>query len=179
MDSKDLTNDGNDNENEQSEEKISKHKIKDKHKLQYDSIFKGKKTTEEEADTFFGIPRHESFEFDSSSNYYSEHKAPEDTARIKELDLELYDIIVDDLKLDIRCSRRKPSKEKFNEYMEYILNKMDMLKYSHSEVFTQFSFYFSDNVVNMYKLLNSKIGGRIAKEIEPRSRIKLDDIDFQ
>lgn len=182
MDNKEELNDQNEeNElNDQTEDgEISKHKIKDKHKLPYDSIFKGKKTDDEEDDFMFEIPKQESFDFDVSSNYYIENKTPEDYNRVKQLRKDMYTIVVNDLGINIKTSRRKPGRVDFNRYMEVLTTKLDNMKYSHSEIFIEFAYYFSDNIVNMYKLLDKKYGGKIAEELKGKSRLDLDDLDFQ
>lgn len=174
-----LINNSEETKEFEEEEDSSKHKIKDKHKLPYDSIFKGKKIDENEEDFMFNIPKQESFDFDVSSNYYVENKTPEDYNRIKKLRKEIYDVVVNDLQLNIKTSRRKPGRIDFNRYMGVLVEKLDTRVYSHSEIFIEFAFYFSDNIVNMYKLLEEKFGGKIAEELKDRSRINLDDLDFQ
>jgi len=165
----------NDDQDDESKEK-SKHKIKDKHKLPYDSIFKGKKI--EAVDELPNIPKQESFEFDVSSTYYEENKNPEEYKRLKDLREEIYIIVIEKLKLNIKAPRRKPSRSDFNRYMDILIKNLEMQKYSHAEIFIEFAYYFSDNTVNMFKLLEKKWGGKIAKELADRSKIKLNDIDF-
>lgn len=165
----------------ESKPEESKHKIKGKHSLKYDSIFKGKKGDEDIFDEFstdFHIPKQENFEFDTSSNYYYEHTKPDDYARLKELREIIYDVIVNKTNINIKNSRRKPSRVDFNKYMDIIVKECDVSKYSHSEIFIEFSFYFSDNIVNMFKLLDKKWGGKIALELAEKTNFKLDDIDF-
>lgn len=164
---------------EGEDDMISKHKIRDKHKLSYDSIFKGKKLDETEEDFMFDIPKQENFDFDVSSNYYAENKTPEDYNRIKQLRKDMYEIVVDDLGLNIKTSRRKPGRVDFNNYMEVLTTKLDTHRYSHSEIFIEFAYYFSDNIVNMFKLLDKKYGGKIAEELKGKSRLNLDGLDFQ
>jgi hypothetical protein len=173
--SEESNNEKNEVQNDDSSQ--SKHKIKGKHKLPYDSIFKGKKN-DPETDDDPGIPKQESFDFDVSSSYYDENKDPDDYNRLKELREEIYDIVVENLKLNIKASRRKPGRVDFNNYMEVLVENLDMKKFSHSEVFMEFAFYFSDNIVNMFKLLDKKWGGKIAKELADRGKIRFDDIDF-
>ena len=54
--------------------------------------------------------------------------------------------------------------------------------FSYSEVFIEFSYYFSDNIENMFKLLDKKWGGKIAQELAKKGNIRgaknLEDIDF-
>lgn len=173
----DKLNEKNDNE-KNDDLSQSKHKIKGKHKLPYDSIFKGKKSEVDENESDPGIPKQENFDFDVSSPYHDENKDPDEYIRIKELRKAIYDIVVDKLKLNIKASRRKPGRVDFNNYMDVLIKNLDMKKFSHAEVFMEFAYYFSDNIVNMFKLLEKKWGGKIAKELADRGKIKFDDIDF-
>jgi hypothetical protein len=57
-----------------------------------------------------------------------------------------------------------------------------MIKFSHSEVFLELAYYFSDNIENMFKLLDEKWGGKISMELAKKNKIRgfidLDDVDF-
>ena len=162
---------------EEDDDSKSKHKIEGKHRLPYDSIFKGKKEDLTE-DDIIEIPKQESFNFDVGSSYYDENQSPSEYNRVKKLREEIYTIVVENLKLNIKSSRRKPGRVDFNNYMDVLINNLDMVRNSHSEVFIEFAYYFSDNIVNMFKLLDKKWGGKISNELADRSRINLDDIDF-
>jgi hypothetical protein len=162
--------------------KESKHKIKGKHTLKYDSIFKGKKKDDEEeyneSSDYFILPKKETFEMDSGYVYFEENKSPEEYQRINSLREEIYDIITTKTNINIKCSRRKPSRVDFNKYMNILVENLDVKKYSYSEIFIEFAFYFSDNIVNMFRLLDKKWGGKIATELSKKSSVKLDDFDF-
>jgi hypothetical protein len=160
----------------------SKHKIKGKHSLKYDSIFKGKKpVVDEEYDEFssdFLIPKQERFDIDESSSYRDEYRSPEDYTRIRELKEEIYHIIISKTNINIKSSRRKPGKHDFNEYLSILCENLDTSKYGYSEIFIEFAYYFSDNIGNMFKLLDKKWGGKIASELAIKSNFKLNDVDF-
>ncbi len=168
---------------EDESKKESKHKEVGKHALKYDSIFKGKKD-DENLDEYIieAASRNNSFEPDSSSTYAFERESPIEYTRLNELKQELYEIIVNDIKLNIKNSRRKPSRLDFNKYYSKLVEKVDMGKFSYSEVFIEFAYYFSDNIENMYKLLDKKWGGKIAIELQKKGKTKgaknLEDIDF-
>lgn len=163
--------------------KESKHKEIGKHALKYDSIFKGKKD-DSDLDEYFieSATKNNSFEPDTSSSYSFERESPTEYTRLSHLKKDLYDIIVNDIKLNIKNSRRKPSRVDFNKYFSRIVEKMDMGTYSYSEVFIELAYYFSENIENMFKLLDKKWGGKIAQELAKRGNIRgaknLDDIDF-
>jgi hypothetical protein len=170
---------------EKTEEEISKHKIKDKHRLKHDSIFKGKKETLTEDDVMSGTDygtRQQNFEPAVSSNYYFERENPYEYQRLNKLKEDVYEIIVNDIQLNIKNSRRKPSKVDFNRYFAVLVGQIDMIKFSHSEVFLELAYYFSDNIENMFKLLDEKWGGKISMELAKKNKIRgfvsLDDVDF-
>ena len=171
-------------EKKAEDEIISKHKIKDKHRLKHDSIFKGKKEdakSEYDSHTDFGN-KQQSFEPSVSSNYSFERENPYEYKRLNELRENVYDIIVYEIKLNIKNSRRKPSKVDFNKYFTILVGNLDMMIYSHSEVFIELAYYFSDNIANMFKLLDEKWGGKISMELAKKHRLNgitnLEDIDF-
>jgi hypothetical protein len=161
----------------------SKHKIKGKHSLRYDSIFKGKKKVEDsDEDEEFAqdllIPKQENFEFDTSSSYHDEVTNPEDYVRVKELKEAIYNIIVEKTDINIKNSRRKPGRIDFNKYYQILVENLDTSKFSYSEIFVDLSYYFSDNTFNMFKLLDKKWGGKIIRELAKKRNIKIDHIDF-
>ena len=163
--------------------KSSKHKEIGKHSLKYDSIFKGKKD-DSNLDEYFieTASKNNTFDPDSSSAYSFERESPTEYTRLSELRKELYNVIVDVIKLNIKNSRRKPARSDFNIHYGIIVDILDMEVYSYSEVFIEFAYYFSDNIENMFKLLDKKWGGKIAQELAKRGNIRgaknLDDIDF-
>jgi hypothetical protein len=166
-----------------TQNKESKHKIKGKHSLGYDSIFKGKKKKddEEEDDEWSQdllVPKQESFEFDSSSAYHEETRDPEEYVRYKELKEAVYNIILEKTDINIKSSRRKPGREDFNRYYHILIQNLDKSKFSYAEIFVDLSYYFSDNVSNMFKLLDKKWGGKIILELAKKRNIKVDNIDF-
>lgn len=162
--------------------KVSKHKIKGKHSLKYDSIFKGRKSeTDDEFDDFssdFHVPKQENFDFDSGCSYHEEYRAPDDYIRIKALRQEIYHIITEYTDINIKNPRRKPAKTDFNKYIGVLVEHLDVARYSYSEIFIEFAQYFSDNIVNMFKLLDEKWGGKISMELAIKSNNELKDIDF-
>lgn len=161
----------------------SKHKIKGKHSLSHDSIFKGKKklgenSPDDEFSQDFLVPKQENFDFDSSSAYHEETKDPEEYVRLKKLKEEIYVIIINKTDINIKNSRRKPGRVDFNKYYQVLVNNLDTSTYNFGEIFIELSFYFSDNIFNMFKLLDKKWGGKIIKELAKKRNIKIDKMDF-
>jgi hypothetical protein len=164
--------------------KNSKHKEVGKHALKYDSIFKGKKE-DSNLDEYFiesASKNNNTFEPDAASSYSFERDSPTEYTRLSQLKKDMYEVIVNDIKLNLKSSRRKPSRADFNKFYSKIVNSLDMNTYSYSEVFMEFAYYFSDNIENMFKMLDKKWGGKIAMELAKRGNVNgaknLEDIDF-
>ena len=161
----------------EGEEKINKHKLPGKHKLKYDSIFKGKKNEVEEQP---GSLHHiEGFDIDPFSISHSHRVDQAEYDRLKLLKETVYKLIVEKTEINIKNNRRKPGRMDFNRYFEIIVNNMDMRDYSHAEIFLELSWYFSENIFSMFKILEPKWGAVIVRELSQKYNIKkIDGIDF-
>lgn len=162
------------------EEKINKHKLPGKHKLKYDSIFKGKKSTPEkdqiQQDSIHYI---DGFDIDPFSISHSFRGDQAESDRLRLLKEIVYKIIIEKTEINIKNNRRKPGRLDFNRYFEIIVNNMDMRDYSHAEIFLELSWYFSENTFSMFKLLEPKWGAVIVRELSQKYNIKkIDGIDF-
>ena len=169
---------------------MSKHKITGTHKLSHDSIFLGKKNKEvEESDLYIDIDnKQQNYKPSLSSGYSMERENPNETARLNEMRNIMYDILKDDLKVikihkdNTFAPRRKPSQADFNKNFKYLIENLDMTIYTHSEVFAEFSFYFSENLQNMFRLLNVELGGKVSSDLRRNSKNKglldLNEVDF-
>ena len=156
---------------------MNKHKIPGKHRLKYDSIFKGKK--QEADDVIEDNSRNEGFEIDRSSGEWQSKYDFEEYNRLKELKQHIYEIIIHKTDINLKANRRKPGRQDFNRYYEMLVTNLDMRIYSHSEVFIELSYYFSENEYNMFKLLDQKWGTKIVKELSTKYNVnKIDGIDF-
>lgn len=147
---------------------LSKHTLEGKHSLNYDSIFKGKKDdilNEDDSDansTYFN----DNFEVDKSSNYWFESVDNENYIKQKRIKERVYTILTNNTDLNFEQNRRKPSKIDFNEY--YYLLKVNLKEegFSNIEIFNELSVYFSDNLFNMFKLLDNKWRNMIINELQ-------------
>lgn len=158
----------------------SKHQEYKKHALKHDDIFKGKKVIkkedEEEDEDHYndkividpGLVAHE--EAYDNANYH----------RLKKLKEEVHKILVHNTDLDFTKNRRKPGPSDFNKFYSIVKNKLDTTIYTKCEIFVELSYYFSDNLYNMFKMLNKKDGAEIVKELRTYMKMnkKLDDVDF-
>jgi hypothetical protein len=137
---------------------LSKHKIQGKHSLKYDSIFKGKKEeplSEDEFDTtstYFN----ENFEVDKGSLYWFESIDNENYIKEKRIKEKVYDVLANYTDLNFLNNRRKPSKSDFNNYYFLLKTNLKDESFSNVELFNELAVYFSDNLGNMFKLLDNK-----------------------
>jgi hypothetical protein len=147
---------------------LSKHTLEGKHSLNYDSIFKGKKEDPIEADdvdansTYFN----DSFEVDKSSNYWFESVDNENYVKHKRIKERVYEVLTKNTDLNFLHNRRKPSKIDFNEYYYLIKVNLKDEGFSNVELFNELSVYFSDNLFNMFKLLDNKWRNMIIDELQ-------------
>lgn len=155
---------------EESEEDIvlSKHKMQGKHTLKYDSIFKGKKDDPIDENEMDGSSMYykEDIEVDKSSNYYSESIDNEQYVRTKLVKERVYVVLSEHTSLNFLNNRRKPSRVDFNNYYELLRNTLKGESFTNVEIFSELSVYFSDNLFNMFKLLDNKWRNVIITELQ-------------
>jgi hypothetical protein len=144
---------------------LSKHKLQGKHSLKYDSIFKGKKEDISEEDDINQFYFNDSFEVDKSSILYDESQENEKYLRNKKVKERIYEILSTKTKLNFLNNRRKPSKIDFNNYYHLLKIELEEDRFSNVEIFNELSVYFSDNLFNMFKLLDNKWRNLIIKEL--------------
>lgn len=143
---------------------LSKHKKNDKHRLKYDTIFKGKKDNEDELDDYIHFD--EGLTIDKSTNFYYETQDNELYIREKKVKERVYEVLCTMTDLNFLNSRRKPSKDDFNNYFFLLKNKLADDGFTNVEMFIELSVYFSDNLSNMFKLLNNKYRSLIIDELQ-------------
>ncbi len=164
----DLFNDSDDDDKLEIDNfSISKHKIEGKHALKYDTIFKGKKEeSDEESELTMMDPSYDSIELDVSSNYYVESNDSESYFRSKKLKEKIYEILEKHTDVDFTVNRRKPSKLDFNSYICILKKHLSEYNFTNVEIFNELAYYFSDNLFNMFKLLDSYWKQEIIKELQ-------------
>lgn len=146
---------------------FSKHKIQGKHSLKYDSIFKGKKEdplTDEDFETT-ATYYNENFEVDKGSIYWFESMDNENYVKQKKVQEKVYEVLTTHTKLNFLNNRRKPSKSDFNNYYFLLKTHLKDEGFSNTEMFNELSVYFSDNYLNMLKLLDNKWRNLIFDEL--------------
>lgn len=145
---------------------LSKHKIQGKHSLKYDSIFKGKKEDVSEEDDFNTYYHNDKFEVDRGSIFYSESYENESYLRLKRVKERVYEVLSTKTTLNFLNNRRKPSRVDFNNYYLLLTIELDSEKFTNVELFNELAVYFSDNLFNMFKLLDNKWRNLIILELQ-------------
>lgn len=145
---------------------LSKHTAEGKHSLKYDSIFKGKKEEADEGDDFERMMSNENFEVDKSSQFWVESIDNENYIKDKRVKEKVYEILSEHTDLNFLNNRRKPSKNDFNKYYFLLKTHLKEEKFTNIEIFNELSVYFSDNLFNMFKLLDNKWRNMIITELQ-------------
>ena len=157
-------------ENTESADEIvlSKHKIEGKHSLKYDSIFKGKKedpVSEDELDGFAAYYK-ETIEVDKSSIYHHESIDNEIYIRGKLVKERVYAVLKENTTINFLNNRRKPSRVDFNSYYSLLKENLKDESFTNIELFNELAVYFSDNLFNMFKLLDNNWRNLIINELQ-------------
>lgn len=157
----------------------NKHKREGKHALKRDIIFNGKLNKEIKDDydidenqpnIVYKVETGSSFEFESRNN--------EDYVNQRQLSKDVLEVLTEHTDIDFTTNRRKPNRQTFNEYYTLLLSNLK-LKYTHSEIFVELAYYFTDNIFNMFKLLDKRYATIIIKELKSKGYLKdLDNINF-
>lgn len=145
---------------------VSNHKKENKHRLSHDTLFKGKKREEPLEESYTDHYFNDDFTYDPQSSYYEESINNFDYIRGKELKEKIYNILIEKTDVNFMTNRRKPSKEAFNIYFSEVNENLKDENYTQVEKFVELSYYFSDNLFNMFKLLNKKWRDKIIEELE-------------
>lgn len=145
---------------------LSKHQMEGKHSLKYDSIFKGKKEEKLNEDDNTSGYFNEKFEVDKSSFFYTESFENEQYNRSKGLKEKVYGVLSEHTTINFLNNRRKPSKIDFNNYYHLLVQNLSQEKFTNVELFNELSVYFSDNLFNMFKLLDNKWRNMIIDELQ-------------
>tara|TARA_R110000772_G_C13305840_1_gene439333 strand:+ start:4963 stop:5685 length:723 start_codon:yes stop_codon:yes gene_type:complete len=147
--------------------KISKHQQQGKHSLQYDIIFKGRKEelSEDEGNTST-FDYQDSFQYDPGTPFYDEAYNNTDVERRRKITTKVYDIVKDKTDINLKTSRRKPSKVAFNKYFILLKKELKDESFTNIELFNELAVYFSDNLMSIFKLLDNQWRNLIIKELQ-------------
>ena len=150
--------------------RANKHKLEGTHSLKRDTIFMGKldeETTEDEFETSTADYDTDNYDIERGSSYEIETRHYEDYQYKKNLTKDIYDILDEKTEIDFVQNRRKPNKQTFNNYYKMCIDELGH-KYTKSEIFVELSYYFTDNIFNMFKLLNKKHTTSIIIELKEK-----------
>jgi hypothetical protein len=144
---------------------LSKHQQNGKHSLKHDSLFKGK--IEDADDLSEDIDYYaDKFDVDRTSNSHYESIENEEYLRSKMVKEKVYEALLGNTDLNFMNNRRKPSKTDFNKYFWVVKQHVRKFSFSNVEIFNELSVYFSDNLFNMFKLLDNKWRNLIIQELQ-------------
>ena len=154
----------------------NKHKQEGKHRLKEDTIFKGKTDKKSEDDIY---DYQEDNDYNDVVNFFSgESEEYSKNDEQNKLTKDIYEILNTKTNIDFTQNRRKPNKEMFNNYYNLIVKELGF-KYTKSELFVELSFYFTDSIFNMYKLLDKESATIIIRELMNKGYLKhLNNINF-
>ena len=165
------------------------HRLDGKHSLKRDTILRGKLNdkSNEYNDSYSNSSYNNSEIFDSDLNdseyvysgtiFENEFKIADDILNRRKLSEDVYNLLKDNTDLDFTINRRKPNKTTFNNYYKMILDNINK-HYSKSEIFVELSYYFTDNIFNMYKLLDKKYATDIIMELKDKGHLSSININF-
>lgn len=159
------------------------HKLEGKHSLARDTIFKGKLDEVTEQSEYYIGTQEENYSYDglpieAGSNYEFESKYHEEYVGRLNLSKDVYDLLTEKTELDFSSNRRKPNKQAFNDYYKMLLDNIGK-EYTKSEIFVELSYYFTDNIFNMFKLLDKEYATQIIVELKQSGYLSnLNNINF-
>jgi len=153
----------------------NKHRQEGKHRLKRDTIFKGKLEKKPDEDGY-GMEQDDYGDISTFFDYESEQYS--NNLEQNNLTKDVYEVLNKQTNLDFKQNRRKPNKETFNNYYNLLLKDLGF-RYTKSEIFVELSYYFTDNIFNMFKLLDKRPATIIIKELNQKGYLKdLDGINF-
>jgi len=189
-DSNDISDDESEEEEDEDESEddidimfkfnTNNHKIEGKHSLKRDTIFKGKVEDEEEFHSYITeeYAPTDGFPIEAGSAYEFESKHNDEYVNRLELSNDVYVLLQENTELDFTSNRRKPNRQAFNDYYRMLLDNLGR-KYSKSEIFVELSYYFTDNIFNMFKLLDKEYATQIIFELKQSGYLdNLNNINF-
>ena len=172
---------GNNEENESDFEIMfkqgqNKHKQEGKHSLSRDVIFQGKLEERDENEEFLTTDFEYSAEFTKID--ITSMSDQDDFFIEVELEQDVYEILAEETNIDFTQNRRKPKREDFNQYYEILTSRLKS-KFTYCEIFVALAYYFTDNIFNMFKLLDKKFASIIILELKDKGYLKdIGNINF-
>lgn len=157
----------------------SKHAIEGTHKLKRDVIFKGKLTPSEYAEENYTLVPNTNtmFSYEPSTSRYEEFNNSIDYQQNRVMKLEVYDIMMS-FGIDPNSSRRMPGYDDAKKWFTYLYENIKTHR-SVCELFIEFSYYFTEQHLNLLKRIDSEHRNIIMAELQEYKKNKFKDIpDF-
>ena len=151
------------------------HKLEGKHSLKRDTIFNGK-IVENTEESDYGQMGESEYSFSDSplekgTLFEEESRNSDYFINNRNLEIDVFTLLDQKTEIDFKSNRRKPNKIVFNSYYEMLLEEVGK-KYTKSEIFVSLSYYFTDNIFNMYKLLEKNYAMGIIRELKEKGHLK-------
>jgi hypothetical protein len=151
------------------------HKLEGKHSLKRDTIFNGKIVENTEESDYSQMGESE-YSFGDSplergTLFEEESRNSDDFINRRNLEHDVYTLLTEKTDIDFKSNRRKPNKIVFNGYYKMLLEDIGK-KYSKCDIFVSLSYYFTDNMFNMYKLLDKNYAMGIIGELRDKGYLK-------
>lgn len=165
------------------------HKLDGKHSLKRDTILNGRLNDENSdvldddhniSGSIIELDAYDTGDIpiEKGSVFEEESKRGDDIQSKRRLSQDVYELLKKNTDLDFRANRRKPNKATFNNYYKMLLINIDK-QYTKCDIFVELAYYFTDNIFNMYKLLDKKYATAIIKELREKGHLNNIDIKFQ
>lgn len=149
-----------------------KPKLIGKHSLAYDTIYKGKKSVAPQEPMYqaehFIKNAGGSLDIQDNDLNLEESKNSIDAFREIRLKDEIHKLLKNNTDINFTANRRKPAKTDFNAYYALLLKELVVFGYNRTEIFIELSGYFSDNIWNMFQLLEKQYSNIVIKELKDK-----------
>lgn len=161
-----------------------KPKLIGKHSLSYDTIFKGKQNVAPSEDAEYQSEHiikngGGSLDINDGDLESEESRNSIDAYRDIRLKDEVHKLLKQNTDINFVANRRKPAKTDFNAYFGLLLKELIQYGYTRTEIFIELSGYFSDNIWNMFLLLDKQYSNIIIREMKDKYGLSdMDKIDF-
>ena len=161
-----------------------KPKLIGKHSLSYDTIFKGKQNVAPAEDAEYQsehIIKNGGGSLDINDNDLESEESRNSIDAFRDIRLkhEVHKLLKEHTDINFVANRRKPAKTDFNAYFGLLLKELIQYGYTRTEIFIELSGYFSDNIWNMFLLLDKQYSNIIIREMKDKYGLSdMDKIDF-
>lgn len=148
----------------------NKHRQEGKHSLKHDSIFYGKLSPNKDPYDIESCIVDELIEhptsYDPSTRSNDELYSNDRYVNNINLYNDIHDVLEHTYKFDFAAPRRKPNKKELNKIYKMLCKELFEKRYTRVEIFVELAYYFTDNIFNMYKLLEPKYSTAILRELK-------------